>query len=389
MTRARTDHADRAMLDLAARVALRAAGDVEPNPLVGCVIGRIDRGRPVVLGVGHHRRFGGPHAEVEALESCRRSDADPRGATAWVTLEPCAHTGKTGPCTRALIDAGVRRVVYAREDPHPLARGGAAALHAAGVEVELSGASPDATRLADPFVRRVSAGLPWVIAKWAQTLDGRVATRSGESKWISCRRSLATTHRVRARVDAIIIGVGTAVADDPMLTARGVRRVRRLAARVVLDPSLRTPPEGALARTAREAPLVLACDQALAAGRDPRAERWRGLGAEVWGLGRVASGLDVRELLRRLASERDATNVVVEGGPTTLGAFLEADAIDEARVFVAPLALGDDDALPAIRGRIAHALADGRRFELVAARRSGADALLCLRRALSPSRPSA
>ena len=172
---------DRDYLDLAARLALRAAGDVEPNPMVGAVLVRDGR----IIGMGHHRKFGGLHAEREALADCRRRAEAPRGATAYVTLEPCCHHGKQPPCTEALIEAGISRVVAARPDPNPISRGGANALQSVGIPCEFTAASPLATAISDPFVRGIMHGLPWVIAKWAQTADGRLVTRPGEPRWIS------------------------------------------------------------------------------------------------------------------------------------------------------------------------------------------------------------
>ena len=200
----------REMLDLAARLAMRAAGDVEPNPMVGCVIVRPGEGDLAsrIIGRGHHRFFGEEHAEAEALADCCRRGQSPRGATMYVTLEPCNHQGKQPPCTDAIIAAGIGRVVCARRDPNPAAAGGEGKLRAAGIDCEVNDSSVLATRLADPFAKRVTTGLPWVIAKWAQTIDGWIATRTGESKWISGAPSRNKVHRIRARVDAIITAIG-------------------------------------------------------------------------------------------------------------------------------------------------------------------------------------
>src|ERR1041384_1914007 len=188
------------MLDLAGRLARGGAGCVEPNPMVGAVVVRDG----VVMGMGHHRRYGGPHAEREALADCRSRGDDPRGATVYVTLEPCCHFGKTPPCTDALIEAGVARVVAARRDPNPASGGGAAVLERAGIGVEFCGNSPSALAVSDPFVKRVTTGLPWVIAKWAQFEDGRMVTRPGEPRWISHEWARRRVHRLRGRVDAIV-----------------------------------------------------------------------------------------------------------------------------------------------------------------------------------------
>ncbi|MFI4882116.1 MAG: bifunctional diaminohydroxyphosphoribosylaminopyrimidine deaminase/5-amino-6-(5-phosphoribosylamino)uracil reductase RibD, partial [Phycisphaerales bacterium JB064] len=196
---------DKHYLDMAARLALLGLGRVEPNPMVGCVIVRDGR----VLGAGAHRVFGQPHAERRAIEDAKCKGHDLRGATAYVTLEPCAHTGKQPPCTDALLEAGIAQVVYAAADPHPDARGGASVLESASVRVRQSNASQLATAVSAPFRQRVLEGRPWVIAKWAQTLDGRIATRAGDSQWISSRASRRRVHALRGRVDAILTGMGT------------------------------------------------------------------------------------------------------------------------------------------------------------------------------------
>lgn len=368
---------DRSMLDLAADMARRAAGRVEPNPLVGCVITSPDD-PGLVIAAGHHREFGGPHAEIDALRNAEQQGEPVAGATVYVTLEPCAHHGKTPPCVDALIAARVGEVVIARRDPHPSAKGGAEALRRAGIAVRFTDASERATRLSDPFCMRVEEGRSWVIAKWAQTLDGRVATRTGDSKWISGERSRAIVHRWRGRVDAVLTGVGTVVADDPILTARGERRPRRVALRAVVDPSLRTPLDAALVRTAKQTPVVMFCEPDAGA----RADALRASGVVVVPIGpdrHDPARLDLREALEWLSRERAATNVLLEAGPGLLSSMLRADLVDEARVFVSPVLLGDRSAVPAFDLRPLDRLADARRVQTTLVRRVGDDALLALR----------
>jgi diaminohydroxyphosphoribosylaminopyrimidine deaminase / 5-amino-6-(5-phosphoribosylamino)uracil reductase len=364
---------DRHNLTLAARQALRAAGDVEPNPLVGAVIVRDDH----VIGIGHHRRFGGPHAEIEALESARRQGNQDaiRGSTMYITLEPCAHHGKTPPCTRAIIDAGIAAVVIAARDPNPVASHGAAVLHSAGIEVRFSDASPLAAAISRPFIKRITTGLPWVIAKWAQTIDGRIATRTGESKWISGEQSRRRVHRLRARVDAIITGLGTVLTDDPLLTAREARRVRRLARRVVVDPQLQTPADSALVRSNSECPLTIASSHEALKSESaaPRRDAFARAGIELLGLGPGPGGLDLAELLHHLAAAHGATTVMVESGPVLLGSLLGSDLVDQAIVYIAPTLLGDEHAAPVAVGRIAHALSDARQMVLQHIKRRGPD----------------
>ncbi len=365
------DILDRHMLTLAARAAWRGMGLVEPNPMVGCVIGAPD-GR--VLGIGHHRRFGGPHAEIDALDACRRLGNPTRGATAWVTLEPCAHIGKTPPCADALVRAGIARVVIARRDPNPVSTGGVEKLTAAGIEVRQAPPHPLALRVGDPFVKRVTSGLPWVIVKWAQTLDGKVATRTGDSKWISCEASRRTVHRLRTRVDAIITGLGTVTADDPLLTPRGVA-VRRRPLRCVLDSTLAISPESQLVRTAREAPLlVFTADDA---PNQARAAALRSLGAEVRSVGADATGLSLPDVLRSLVAAPGCSTVLVEAGPRLAASFIAQGLADELLVFVAPRVLGDPGA-PSIAAWGSPALiAQSRRLMLLRCSRTGEDACLC------------
>lgn len=372
---------DRLMLDTAARLALRAAGDTEPNPQVGAVI--LKHGR--VIGMGHHRVFGGLHAEREALADCARRGEDPAGATVYCTLEPCAHHGKQPPCCDALIAARVARVVYARPDPAEVSGGGAETLKQAGIEAVLSDASPLATRVADPFVHRVRTGLPWVIAKWAQTIDGRVATRTGESQWISGEHSRRRVHRLRARVDAILTGLGTVQADDPLLTARGTRRTRRTARRVVIDRDLDIPEDAALIASAREVPTLIACHKdLLTAGIvEAKRERLERRGVEFMGIPErleEAGRLRLDMLLAALSENAGVTTLLVESGPGLLGALFEDDLICEAVVYIAPMLLGDAEAMAAATGRIAERLSHGRRFDLCRIKRVGNDVELIYRR---------
>ncbi len=360
---------------------MRAAGDVEPNPMVGAVV--VKGGR--IIGMGHHRRFGGLHAEREALADCARRGEDPRGSTVYCTLEPCLHHGKQPPCCDALIEAGVARVVYARPDPAGVSGGGHGVLCGAGIEAACSSASVLATRLSDPFVHRVTTGLPWVIAKWAQTIDGRIATRTGESQWISNEHSRRRVHRLRARVDAILTGLGTVAADDPMLTARGVRRVRRVARRIVIDRDLDIDSGCTLVRTAGDIPTAVVCGKALLTSgiAAEKVAALEGAGVEMVGVPEEPGGsgrLRLDMLLEAVASRFDVTNLLVEAGPGLLGALFEADLVCEAVVYVAPVLLGDAEAMAAATGRIAERLSEGRRFDLCRVKRVGDDVELTYRR---------
>ena len=345
-------------------LAERGRGLVEPNPLVGAVVVRAG----AAVGEGWHERFGGPHAEVLAL--ARAGEAS-RGATLYVTLEPCCHHGKTPPCTGAVLRAGVRRVVAAMADPFPEVAGrGLEALRTAGVEVEVGVREAEARELNAPYLKLLGTGQPYVHAKWAMTLDGKIATRAGHSKWISGEASRARAHALRGRVDAVVVGAGTVRADDPLLTARPPGP--RTAARIVLTRSGELPPERRLLRTLDQAPVLVVTG----AGREPALSAWRDAGCEVLGLpGCAEGGVGVDALLEELGRRR-MTNVLVEGGAGVLGAFRDAGAIDEVHVFVAPLLAGGAGALPPVGGLGAAAIADGLRLRSWEVERVGDDLLI-------------
>jgi len=357
------DAATRRFLLAATRLALRGHGGAEPNPMVGCVIVRDGH----IVGRGWHRCCGEAHAEINAL-----ADAGDRarGATAYITLEPCNHHGRTGPCSHALIAAGVARVVFATRDPNPTAAGGMQALHAAGIEA-VHHPMPETDDLNAPFVKRVTARMPWVTAKWAQTLDGAIATRGGESQWISCAASRRRVHRERARVDAILTGMGTVRADDPRLTARGTPILRR-ARRVVVDRQLDLEVTSALVKTIGQAP------QEAITRRADRAGLLRSAGADVLAIDDGGEGLN--SLLRDLHTRLGVSTVLVEAGGGLVGKLVEADLVDELWAFIAPIVMGDAQAPSPIRGVDPVQLADCSRWRTVSVARSGDDVELRLRR---------
>ncbi len=329
---------DRWHMARALELAARGRGHVEPNPMVGCIIAR----GAELLGEGWHRRFGGPHAEVEALALARERA---RGATMYVTLEPCCHHGKTPPCTDAILNAGITRVVCAMRDPYPqVAGGGFAKLRAAGVAVEDGMLADDAAALHAPYLKLLTQGMPWVIAKWAMTLDGKIATRTGDSRWISNEASRAIVHEIRGRVDAIVVGRGTAKLDDPLLTARpeGPRR----AVRIVLDSQATLGVDSQLARTARAWPLLMAVSASAPAERCAALAR---LGCEILTLSEIDHAARFKELLRELGRRR-MTNVLLEGGAQLLGSAFDEGLVDEAHVFIAPKLSGGADAAAPLAG---------------------------------------
>lgn len=336
-------------------LAAQGRGAVEPNPMVGAVV--LDAVGQLA-GEGWHQRFGGPHAEVFAL---RAAGERARGGTLIVTLEPCCHHGKTPPCTDAVLAAGVARVVVAMADPFPrVAGGGLNILRGAGVVVEVGVCEADALALNAPYLKLLRTGRPWVHAKWAMTLDGKIATRTGDSKWISGEESRRRVHELRGRLDAILVGRGTVVADDPLLTARPAGA--RVPARVVVSASGALPAACQLRATAREVPVIVYT-------ANPGALwGWADDGAEVVG----CEALTVDAVLADLGRRR-FTNVLVEGGAGLLGSARDADAIDEFHVFVAPKVAGGTAALTPIGGTGGERMANALALEGVTFEPSGAD----------------
>lgn len=374
----------KAMLDLAARAAARGRGHVEPNPMVGCVITQGAGPTQSIIGIGHHTRYGEKHAEREALANAASRGFATTGATAYVTLEPCCHHGKQPPCTEALIEAGIARVVIARRDPNPVSAGGAKILQDAGIDVFWTDASENASMLAEPFIKRLRTGMPWVIAKWAQTLDGRAATRTGHSQWISSSRSRQRVHRLRGSVDAVITGMGTVRADDPMLTPRDARSPRRRPARVVVDGELELPLGSKLVQSAREERVIACCKRewATSAYIMERRVPLEAAGVEILPVRSDNRHIDLDLMLSALSSEYGVASALIEAGPGLLGAFFEGDLVDEAVVYVAPVLLADERALAVASGRVVPTLDGGRNFRLVSCKRVGDDVELVYRRPL-------
>jgi diaminohydroxyphosphoribosylaminopyrimidine deaminase/5-amino-6-(5-phosphoribosylamino)uracil reductase len=327
---------DEAVMRRAIELAARGRGFVEPNPQVAAVVTAAgDPNR--IVGVGWHQHFGGPHAEVIALAA---AGGAARGGTLFVTLEPCCHHGKTPPCTDAILAAGVARVVVAAGDPFPQVAGrGIESLRQAGVVVETGLCEAEAMRLTAPFRKLVTHGRPWVIAKWAMSLDGRLTVAAGHDRWISSPESRALVHDLRSRIDAVAIGIGTALADDPLLTVRmtdlaatGPRRPLR----IVLDSLARLPLESRLVQTARDTPLLVSVGPAAPADR---VAALTAAGVEVWKGTDPDHAVRLGHLLDDLGRRR-ITNLLVEGGSELLAAFFAAGAVDEVWAFVAPKILG-------------------------------------------------
>src|SRR5438874_5036889 len=365
---------DRAYLGRAIDLAQRGAGAVRPNPVVGAVIARDSE----IIGEGWHREYGGPHAEVDAIAAC--SGEDLSDATLYVSLEPCCHDGKTPPCTEAILQAGVRRVVVASDDPSEKASGrGLGILRDEGVEVVVADGelAAMARLLNQPFRKHARVGRPWVLFKSAMTLDGKVATRTGDSKWISGEDSRALAHRWRASADAVIVGIGTALADDPQLTARpqgAPTELARQPRRVVFDTLARLPPSSQLVAAAGEVPLTVVVSRAAAHADTDALEA---AGAQVL----VATGENEPARVRSALDQLGAMGIagaVLEGGPRLAGAFLDAGEIDELRLFLAPLLLGGSARDP-LEGKGVEHISEALRALTLECERIGDDLLISAR----------
>jgi diaminohydroxyphosphoribosylaminopyrimidine deaminase/5-amino-6-(5-phosphoribosylamino)uracil reductase len=362
---------DRLHLVRAIELAQRGTGAVRPNPVVGAVVARDSE----VLGEGWHERYGAAHAEVNAIEACGLADLS--DATLYVSLEPCCHDGKTPPCTDAIIQAGLRRVVVASDDPSEKASGrGLGILRDEGVEVVVADGelAARARLLNQAFRKHARTGRPWVLFKSAMTLDGKVATPTGDSKWISGEDSRALAHRWRASVDAVIVGIGTALADDPQLTAR-VDAVPHQPRRVIFDSEGRLPLDSKLVQGAPEVPLTVVVSRAA-----PRTatDALEVAGADVI----VATGENeparVRSALDQLGA-RGITSILLEGGPHLAGAFLDAGEVDCLALFIAPVVVGGSSARDPLEGEGAERIAEAVRALSLDTERIGDDVLITAR----------
>jgi diaminohydroxyphosphoribosylaminopyrimidine deaminase / 5-amino-6-(5-phosphoribosylamino)uracil reductase len=364
-------------LHLARAIELARNGDgaVRPNPLVGAVVARNGE----VLGEGWHERYGGPHAEVNAIDASGPGDL--REATLYVSLEPCCHVGKTPPCTEAILRAGIARVVVASDDPTEKACGRSLGiLRDEGVEVLVADGELAATArlLNQPFRKHARTGRPWVLFKSAMTLDGKVATRAGDSQWISGESSRELAHTWRAGADAVVVGIGTALADDPQLTARpeGVLAdAPRQPRRVVFDSLARLPLASRLIGVAEQLPVTVVVSRAAARADTDALEA---AGAQVL----VATGENeparVRSALDQLGAD-GVSSILLEGGPHLAGAFLDAGEIDETRLFLAPLLLGGRTARDPLEGEGVERIAEAQKALTLECERVGEDLLVSAR----------
>ncbi len=346
---------------IALDLARKGEGEVNPNPLVGAVVVR----NREIVGQGYHHSFGGPHAEVFALDEAGDMAS---GATLYVTLEPCSHHGKTPPCTERIIAAKIARVIIACRDPNPLVNGhGIERMRAAGIEVTEGVLEEEARRANEIFFKFITTGRPFVQLKLAESLDGKIATRTGDAKWISGADSRTEVHRLRRRFAAVLVGVGTVIADDPRLTVRHVAGKDPL--RIVLDGHGRIP----LATTIlREEERMIVVTATMAREKE---EALLSLGAEVWHLPRKEGDIDLSAFLQRLGEE-NIDSLLVEGGGETTAAFLEADLVDKVAFFIAPILIGGRAATPAIGGTGVEQVSEAQHLRQIEIERIGEDLLV-------------
>jgi diaminohydroxyphosphoribosylaminopyrimidine deaminase/5-amino-6-(5-phosphoribosylamino)uracil reductase len=323
---------DEKYMQAALRLARRGIGSVEPNPAVGAILVRAGQ----IIGKGWHRKFGAAHAEVNALADCKRLGTSPQGAIMYVTLEPCCHHAKTPPCTESIIAAGLAKVVVATIDPSQHACGkGIEKLSKAGIEVQTGVCETEAKLLNAPFIKFAKTGKSWVILKWAQTIDSKLAYAgaSEQRRWISNELSRKDAHKLRRRVQGILVGINTVIADNPLLTPRPSRG--RKPTRIVLDSSLRIPLDCQLIKTAKESPVVICTSESAVRASPKIAENLVREGAELLTYPEAQGRSNLQFLLDEL-SKRGIAQLLVEGGATVIASFLKKDLADQIVVYIAP-----------------------------------------------------
>ncbi len=320
-------------MELALELAGRGFGSVEPNPIVGCVI--VKDGQ--IIGQGWHKIFGAPHAEINALDDCKKNGFDPAGATMIVTLEPCCHHGKTGPCTDTIIAAGIKKVIAAMTDPTDKVGGkGIEQLQKAGIEVKTGICEKQARLLNPAFIKFAKTNTPWVVLKWAQTIDGKLALKDSKphENYISGEEARKDVHKIRRSAQAILVGVNTVISDDPLLTARPDKGKELL--RIVLDGNLRIPLESQLLHTTNEGKVLIVAGKDAIKKNPDKAKEIENLGAEIFTAPQEEAGrCDLKYLLNELG-KRNIQKLLVEGGPDVLTSFLKEGLADELIVYIAP-----------------------------------------------------
>ncbi|MDD7409084.1 MAG: bifunctional diaminohydroxyphosphoribosylaminopyrimidine deaminase/5-amino-6-(5-phosphoribosylamino)uracil reductase RibD [Anaerovoracaceae bacterium] len=336
---------DEKWMSRALDLAVKGMGHVSPNPMVGAVIVRDGE----VIGEGWHEHIGGLHAERNALADCRRRGNDPEGADLYVSLEPCCHYGKTPPCTEAVIENKIGRVIYGMTDPNPLVAGkGLQILRDAGIEVDGPVLEDECKEINKIFIHYITTKLPYVIVKYAMTADGKIATVTGDSKWITGEEARKQSHGIRKQVSAIMVGVGTVLADDPMLTCRTEEGVNPI--RIICDSNLRTPADSQIAKSAKDVETIIAFGAAGELGMKTRADALKAAGIKLWEIPRGEDEhLDMETLIRRMGEE-GIDSVLVEGGSEIHFSVCRTGFVSEVNAYIAPKIVGGADAKPPVGG---------------------------------------
>ena len=365
---------DEKYMQIALDVAVKGEGHVSPNPLVGAVI--VKNGE--IISKGYHHYCGGLHAERDALKNCRE---DPEGAEMYVTLEPCCHQGRQPPCTQALIESGIKRVVVGCGDPNPLVAGkGSAILREHGIEVKEYVLEEECKRINEIFFYYIQTGLPFVTMKYAMTADGKIATKTGASKWITSEEARELVHDWRNACRGIMAGIGTVLADDPLLNCR--RPGGRDPVRIICDSRLRIPEDSQICRTAQKYETIVACALSEDADRRPeemraKAERLRQQGVEVWSVPAQDGSVDLKELVKRLG-KRGIDSILLEGGGTLNESALRAGIVQEVNAFVAPKIFGGKARSP-VEGTGVEVPQEALQMEMKQVRQVGKDLLITYR----------
>lgn len=359
---------DRHYMEMALSLAKQGKGFTSPNPMVGAVV--VNEGK--IVGKGYHEYCGGPHAEVNAIND---AGADAVGATLYVTLEPCNHTGKTPPCTQKILDSGIRKVVMAMKDPNELASGGSDFLRSQGIEVQSGVCKEESEQLNEIFIKYARTKRPFVIVKYASTLDGRIATSTGDSKWISGPVSRAFVHEIRHQVDGILVGIETVLADDPSLTTRRESGPGNDPRRIILDSNLRFPENAKMLRLNSDSDTIVVCGDQRGEGYADKKKRLEQQGVTVIETPLEEGRIDLDTLVDTLG-DLGISSILVEGGSRVIASALNAGIVDKMYMFYAPKLLGGDDGIPVCRGKGPLMMKDCIRLKSMQTRSSGDDILV-------------
>lgn len=356
---------DERYMKLALRLAKKAKGRTSPNPMVGAVI--VHNGQ--IVGIGYHQKAGTPHAEIHAIASAGNKA---KGATIYVNLEPCSHFGRTGPCTQAIIEAGISRVVMAMLDPNPLVNGkGKEILEKHGIEVKSGVLEKEARELNEVFIKYITTGLPFVIMKYAMSLDGKIATVSGQSKWISSEESRNMVHRIRNEVDAVLVGIGTVIKDDPSLTTRLPGRSGRDPIRIVLDSNARIPSNSKVLNVQSNAKTIIAVTKNAPLDKVSELKKY----AEVLTVADKKGRIDLQDLMSKLGNMQ-ITSVLIEGGSEVNASALDQCIVDKIMIFIAPKIIGGRNAIGPIGGDGISEISSAIKVDNLSVSRIGEDILI-------------